>query len=487
MQMAFAMDYMMKQLQGCAVICLFSAISLVSTARSQELPFLHPLFTDHMVIQREISVPVWGWTNPGEEISVTLAGQSATATAGKDGHWQVKLAPLQAGGPHELAVTGSRVVTISDILAGDVWLCSGQSNMEWPVAASNNSEQEIAAADHSRLRLFTVPKRVSTEAHRTINSQWQLCTPQTIRGFSAVGYFFGRDLQRELDVPIGLIHTSWGGTLAEAWTSDEALSTMDDFLPAIAAFREMSAAQRHSINGFESAMEKWWNANDPGSNQSWSAASVATDNWKTMALPGNWESRGLDEFDGIVWFRKEFEVTDADVGKAAVLHLGPIDDRDTTWVNGKQVGAMNDWAANRNYSLPVGTLKAGRNVVAIRVLDTAGGGGLHGQSNQMSLDITDSDSIPLAGDWKYSVSTPLNKTTPAPQQLVSNPNIVTVLYNGMLAPLAPYAITRCTTQVSRKKFFSTPGQMRSRRWTGRSIAVSRSTEFAFRDGFPCGR
>ncbi len=312
--------------------------------------------------------------------------------------------------------------------------------MEWPVTACNNAQQEIAAADYPSIRLFTVPKRVSTEPQQTVDSQWQVCNPQTVPGFSAVGYYFGRELQRQLDVPIGLIHTSWGGTVAEAWTSAEALNTIDDFRPAVASFQQMVEAQRTGKDDFGQAMENWFNDNDPGSKQSWFQADIATDAWKTMTLPGGWESRGLNNFDGIVWFRTEIDVPPRAAGKEAVLHLGPIDDRDTTWVNDRQVGAMNDWNVARNYKLAAGVLQPGRNVIAIRVLDTGGGGGMHGQPHQMSLEISGSDAISLASEWQYQVSTSLAKTSPVPRQLSNNPNVVTVLYNGMLAPIVPYGI-----------------------------------------------
>lgn len=205
-----------------------------------------------MVLQRGIEAPVWGWAAPGEKVVVSVAGKSETATAGADGRWMAKLGPLGAGGPHELKVTGTQTVTVSDVLIGDVWICSGQSNMEWSVAASNNPQQEIAAANHPKLRLFTVPKRISTEPQQTVNSQWQVCSPQVISGFSAVGYYFGRELHRELDVPVGLIHTSWGGTIAEAWTSAESLNTMKDFRPHFPRFSSWSplkpAARTNSTN-----------------------------------------------------------------------------------------------------------------------------------------------------------------------------------------------------------------------------------------------
>ena len=200
---------------------------VVPRAAAEDKPLVHPLFTDHMVLQRELPAPVWGWTTPGGEIKVSLADKTATAKADNTGRWQVKLGPFPAGGPHTLRVEGPQTVVIQDVLIGDVWICSGQSNMEWGMGGVNNSQQEIAAANHPQIRLFTVPKRVATRPQELVSGSWQICSPQTVAGFSAVGFFFGRDLNKALDVPIGLIHTSWGGTVAEAWTSAEALNTMD--------------------------------------------------------------------------------------------------------------------------------------------------------------------------------------------------------------------------------------------------------------------
>jgi sialate O-acetylesterase len=432
----------MRSLQVLRFKGLLFAILLLNTAIvcAQEQPFLHSLFTDHMVMQRGIESPVWGWAKPGEKVTVSIAGKNAVATADENGRWLAKVGSLEAGGPHTLKISGPNSVTVKDVLIGDVWICSGQSNMEWPVAATNNPQEEIAAATHPKVRLYAVPKRISTEPQQNIASQWQTCTPQTIPSFSAVGYFFGRELNRQLDVPIGLIHTSWGGTVAEAWTSAEALSTMNDFQPAIESFHQMVQAQKTGTRNFEEAMNRWWNDNVPGTKQAWYKLEAKTADWKTMSLPGSWEERGLDNFDGIVWFRKEVNLPPCIAGKAARLNLGPIDDRDTTWVNGVQVGAMNDWNAERKYQIPAGVLKPGRNMVAIRVLDTGGGRGLHGQPNQMMLEVAETQAFKVHRDWRYQVSTPLAQTKPAPQQMSNNPNVVTVLYNGMLAPIVPYGI-----------------------------------------------
>ena len=413
-------------------------------AGAAKMPFLHPLFTDHMVLQRDVPVPVWGWTEPGKQVKVTLAGQSAAATADGTGRWLVKLGPLPAGGPHALEVTGPERAALSDVLVGDVWICSGQSNMQMSVASSDRAADEIAAANHPRLRLFTVPNRIALEPQSLVQGAWQLCTPQSVPGFSAVGYFFGRDLLEKLDVPIGLINSSWGGTLAEAWTSAEALSTMEDFRPAVKQLQEQVDARKAGTSRFDEQMDRWWKQADPGSasGAGWADPSHDAADWKTMDLPAAWESAGLDGFDGLVWFRKEVDLPASWAGKEAVLHLGPIDDRDTTWVNGVRVGEGDRWDAPRDYRVRQGTLLSGRNVVAVRVLDTGGEGGLRGQPGQLRLECAGGQipAVSLAGAWKYKAATTLDKLPPVPQRIDSNPNVVTVLYNGMIAPLVPFAI-----------------------------------------------
>ena len=432
-------------------------------------PLLHGLFTDHMVLQRDVLAPVWGHAEPGRRVKVEMAGKSAGATAGPDGKWAVKLGPFAAGGPHTLTVSasepvkvkgdlinqlrneaahladGPETVTLKGVLVGDVWICSGQSNMEWAVANSNDAEAEIKAADHPRIRLYTVPKRVASEPKEDVSGRWEPCSPETVGGFSAVGYFFGRDLQKELDVPIGLINSSWGGTVAEAWTSGEALATMDDFRPAVAELKEQAAEAGKGPVAFEKRMADWWRKNDPGTSEApgWADPKLDAASWKAMELPQHWEQAGLADFDGLVWFRKEFDLPESLAGKPLTLHLGPIDDRDTTFVNGVEVGHADQWLAGRDYKVPAGLAKAGRNVVAVRVLDTGGEGGIFGKPADLRLDPPDEAgvaSISLAGPWQYRVAAPLAKLATPPSPPGENPNTVTVLFNGMIAPLAPFAI-----------------------------------------------
>lgn len=435
---------------SCAVVLGFCT-SLFAVDQASN-PFLHPLFSDNMVLQREIRTPVWGWTTPGATVTVELDGATATCKAGSDGKWLAKLPPHKAGGPFILKVTGPETVTLSNVMLGDVWLCSGQSNMEMGIRICQNGDDEVAAAKYPNIRLFTVSKTMSFEPRALIkatqpsHAKWLVCGPDTAGadgwgGFSAVGYFFGRELHKTLNVPIGLIHSSWGGTIAEAWTSAEGLKTVSDFKDKIAAFEE--EVTKTKLNKVDPAkdMENWWMKNDPGARAGWEKADLDSSDWKTMAeQPKNWEQCGLSEFDGLVWFRKVVELPEGWANAEATLNLAMIDDMDTTFVNGVRVGGMDNWQAARTYKVPKGILKAGRNVIATRALDTGGGGGLHGAPESMNLSSEGQQPISLAGTWQYKVAAPLAEMKPVPKRLDDHPNQTTVLYNGMIAPLVPYAL-----------------------------------------------
>ena len=236
-----------------ALFLMQGLIAEASLAQPAAKPFISPMFTSNMVLQRGVPAPVWGWAEPGQKVTVRIAGATATATAGQDGKWMVKLKPLPVGGPYKMEVTGPQSLTFDNILVGDVWICSGQSNMEMGIGNVNNFQQEIAGANYPQIRLYTVTKKVAYEPQtgiirddKNLMGQWSVCTPESVRtggwnGFSAAGYFFGRQLHLDEKVPIGLIHTSWGGTIAEAWTSAEALQAMPDFKPAVDKLTETKA------------------------------------------------------------------------------------------------------------------------------------------------------------------------------------------------------------------------------------------------------
>jgi len=403
---------------------------------------------DHMVLQRDAPVPLWGWADAGETVTITFKGQTyqATPTPGT-GRWQVSLPAQKAGGPYELTIKGQNTLTLHDVLFGDVWLASGQSNMEWPVRDAVNGAQEVAAADYPQIRLLNVDNAPAFTPQADIRSAagWQVCGPGTVAGFSAVAYFFGRDLYQKYKVPIGLIGSEWGGTPAEAWTSAAALRPLADFNPTLDELATQTGSAE-AVGSYYAAREAAFQARllarDQGRRTGpagwWAAPAFDARSWASMALPGNWENppapAELRTFDGIVWFRREVELSTAEARQPAVLHLGQIDDVDSVWVNGVPVGGLSGWDIYRRYVVPTRALRPGRNVLTVRVTDYQRGGGIAGSPDSLRLDVVGRQ-LPLAGAWGYHIGFDLS-TLPATerQQLVPYRQ-PTVLYNGMIAPL----------------------------------------------------
>ena len=410
-------------------------------------PFLHGLFTDHVVLQRNARFPVWGQASPGTRVTVRFRGQSQDATASSDGRWQVELGPFSAGGPFTMEVDGPQRVVLQDVLVGDVWICSGQSNMEQGVLMARDPQREVAAAEHPTLRLFTVPKAHATTPQPDVQGRWVSCTPAAIAksgtwgGFSAVAYFFGRDLQRDLKVPIGLIQTSWGGTPAEAWVAARDLRGKPQLKVANEMLDLLVAADPDALH--RKRMESWWQKNDPGSSTmpGWASPSLDQSAWKVMRLPGIWEEAGLPDFDGVVWFRRVVDVPADWAGRDLVVSLGPIDDVDTTFFNGVAIGGLGEWDAKRQYPVPGRLVRSGPNVVAVRVLDVGGAGGLWGKPHELALRRADGAGgvISLAGDWMYRPSVTLAQVQPVASR-AGGPYTASVLYNAMVAPLLPFAV-----------------------------------------------
>lgn len=422
---------------------LITVLLWVPPLRAEVRP--NSLFGDNAVLQRDQRLPVWGTARDGEKVRVEFAGQTKSTVA-KQGKWSVRFSPLAAGGPYTLTINGEQnSLTLTNILMGDVWLASGQSNMQdplgptWWAAPVNNWQAEVAAGNYPQIRQFQVPMQVAYRPQTDTKGNWAVCSPQTVPGFSAVGYFFARDLQQTTRVPVGILFSAWGGTVAEAWTSAGSLRKMPDFTHALAAIQGVDPG------AFKRVLAGWYQTNDPGSSAepAWTDLALDTSTWKEMKLPTYWQHADLPGFNGIVWFRKEIYLPDGWAGKSARLHLDTIDDQDTTWVNGVPVGGMFSFADVRTYAVPAGVLRPGRNVIAIRVLDTGGLGGIYGKAENMKLEIPDSPDIPpisLAGGWRYQATTPLAKLPPIPANPNGNPNVVTVLYNGMIAPLQPFPI-----------------------------------------------
>lgn len=400
---------------------------------------LPKIFGDSMVLQRDQVIPFWGWAEGGEKITVQFHNQQKTARAGKDGKWKLLLGAETAGGPYTLTVKGKNTTVLKDILVGDVWICSGQSNMEFTVASGNNAAQEIASANYPQIRHFKVGNSVGeTPKEDLIHAgSWKDATPQNVGAFTAVGYFFARELYKQLGVPVGLVNTSWGGTDIETWTSREAFESNDEFKNMIKSVRtiNLDSAAKERSRAALALIEKVQGAlPDAATAATWKNSDVTDIDWPRMALPQLWESGPLPNVDGVVWFRKTIELSTEQAGKSAELHLSQVDDNDETYVNGAKVGSTNNYNTKRVYTIPAGLLKAGKNVIVVRVEDTGGGGGIYGEAGDMKLVINGSTQS-LAGDWAFRVAATSSTGN------ATNPNSYpTLLYNAMIHPLIPFAI-----------------------------------------------
>jgi len=237
-------------------LCMLTGLLIAAPLTFADVK-LPAVIGDNMVLQRHQRVPIWGTADPGERVTVTFAGQQVSAAADRDGHWLVRLNSLAAGGPREMTVAGKNTVELQNILVGEVWACSGQSNMQWSVRASNNAEEEVAAADYPEMRLFTVPRVPSSKPTTDIEAQWVVCTPETVPNFTAVGYFFGREVHKTLNVPVGLINTSWGGTPAESWTTRPTLETDPEFRPIVDRWIQAEQSYPEQKEKHEEALAKW--------------------------------------------------------------------------------------------------------------------------------------------------------------------------------------------------------------------------------------
>ncbi|OPZ28945.1 MAG: Glycosyl hydrolases family 2, sugar binding domain [Lentisphaerae bacterium ADurb.BinA184] len=420
---------------------------------------LAALFSDHAVLQQGLSVPVWGWTKPNMHVRVRLGEWAAESMSAMDGRFLVRLPPLKAGGPYDLKVdaVGKRTreqAVVRDVWVGEVWVASGQSNMEFTVAACGEAgEKEIRKGNLPGLRMITIPRLALAGRQSDVEAAWRPATPETLGEFSAVGHYFARRLHEELGVPVGIINTSWGGTIVEAWTSREALVQNPD-----------TCAEVHRYEATTHAPHYWRDASgdarpdprtralppDPGNRgfgRGWAKPDFADQSWPTMALPQTWQSAGHN-YSGVFWFRLAVEVPAAWAGRDLALRIGAVDKQDTTYFNGVKVGGLGEdlqeqfWNVPRDYRVPGRQVKAGRNVIAVRAFSFIYGGGMIGPADKMSLGPADGKGrpLPLAGDWRYQEEHNLGLTVIPSIVGPGNPNSPYMLFDNMIAPLLPYAI-----------------------------------------------
>ena len=412
---------------------------------------LPAIFTDNMVLQQQSDVPVWGKADPGEKVAVTTSwnSQSYEATTGSDGKWMVKVKTPAAGfTPCEISIKGKNTIRLKNVLIGEVWICSGQSNMEMPLAGWGkvmNYQQEIAEANYPAIRLLHVANTSANHPQDDVKLEgngWVECSPATIPEFSSVAYFFGRNLLKNRNIPVGLIDTNWGGTVAEAWTSASTLKRMPDFAGEVKQIESMSNEEEmEAYHEKFAAWEKEMKETDQGYSDGkavWASLDFNDSGWETMSLPGPWEKQ-LNAFDGIVWFRKTIDLPASMRGKELTLSLSTIDDNDLTFCNGEVIGSTNGYDKSRVYQIPARLTKNEKLQLTVWVLDTGGDGGFYGDAVNLFLS-RGKDKVSLAGDWKYRIGADLKSIDPVPQNPAGNPNRPSVLYNAMIHPLIPFTI-----------------------------------------------
>lgn len=433
-------------------ILLVTASALTAVGRPQ----LPPLFTDNMVFQQLSDAPIWGQAKPGKKVTISTSwdGGTITTMADASGLWRTSLRTPEAGGPYTVTISDGQKLVLQNVMVGEVWLCSGQSNMEMPIDGWSrvlNYEQEKQEANqYPNIRLLQVSRTVSaqplTELETNLGGGWQVCSAQSVKEFSATAYFFGRDIHKYRNVPVGLIDASWGGTFIEPWTSAEVLRLHPDMQEALDELSKQPADKAERERFFAHQMTAWKQqvkVLDPGfdgGRPRWASKDFDASGWPTMTIPVEWEKAELPNYDGAVWLRRTVDIPATWAGKDVTLALGPlVDDLDLTYFNGELVGETDHYGEQRTYTVPSRLVKSGRAVIAMHIIDTGGGGGLYSAADQLYLECR-GERIALGGDWHYQATVPLSKVLPVPVNDASTPNQVSVLFNAMIHPLVGFAI-----------------------------------------------
>lgn len=428
-------------------LLLFLAVSS-SFATSLRLP---AILADHMVLQQNSFTKIWGWAEAGEEVRVITSWnqQSYRVVADQDGNWLVSVATGKAGGPYTITVKAETTIVLKDILLGELWICSGQSNMEWQLTNAETAAEEIPRSNYPNIRLFTVEKHIAARPDVDLVGSWELCNPESSANFSAVAYFFGKMLHQDLGVPVGLVNTSWGGTPSESWTSREKLQEFGDFDQQLeelygASGEEMMLAEseREKVATMIKEQQDFDNQENSGFKEGWMKSGFNDASWDQMSCPAEWST--LEEvgmLEGVVWMRTEITIPEQWKGKSLTLELGPVDEMDVTYINGVEVGRnmiINNWNKPRVYQVP-GSLVKGKDLkLAIRIVNTHMQGGMIGEAGKMKIYPSGKpgkEEVMIAGNWKYRIAYRFPKVP-----MLFNAHTPSVLYNGMIHPIKNMAI-----------------------------------------------
>lgn len=394
---------------------------------------------DSMILQRDTKINIWGWATRDEKVSVKFNGKNYKTITGNNGKWKIQLAPAKAGGPYTMEIAGKNKIVLNNILIGDVWVCSGQSNMEHQLRLHDIIyAEEIQKANYPEIRQFKVPNVTSLTGKQNDlpAGSWKWANPTDVRDFSAVAYFFAKTLYEKYHVPIGLINASWGGSPIEAWMGEDSFTNFPDILKTIEKNKDTATVNAINRKAFAdyAALPK---PEDKGLEQKWFDISYQPKGWRKIAVPGYWEDQGIKNLDGIVWYRKEIDIPAAILNTPAKIFLGRIVDADILYINGVQVGTTGYLYPQRRYIIPAGVLKAGKNLLVVRVTNNAGKGGF--VPDKPYQLISGKDTIDLTGYWTYKVGA-VNKMTGFSSGAIALQNQPTALYNAMLAPITNYSI-----------------------------------------------
>lgn len=409
------------------------------------------LVSDGMVLQRDTKLIIWGWASPGEKVQVKFIKRTFRTIADSEGNWKIALPPMKAGGPYTMEVKGENSIIINDILLGDVWFCSGQSNMVLNMErVKERYPDDIASANFPEIRNFFIPAASDvTSVHKELPAgKWISSSPENVPGFGAVTFFFARSIYEEYHVPIGIINSSVGGTPIEAWTSEEGLKGFPQIISRIEKLKDtaylnpiLRSARRRPGTGEEPATNSRSADKGMSGPKPWYDVSYVPESWHRFWLPGYWNDQGVRGLNGIVWFRKVVDVPPSMTGKPAKLFMGRIVDADNVYINGVLSGSITYQYPPRRYDLPSGLLKPGKNLIVIKVTNNSGKGGF--VPDKPYYLVAGKDSIDLRGEWLYKVGQVFRPVSPGSgtgSPVISMQNEPTGLYNTMVAPLINYRI-----------------------------------------------
>ncbi len=368
------------RMPGFVLFSVFVCAMALSPSPACAAVRLPALFSDHMILQRDVPVIVWGWADPSEQVTVCIAAQEKMTQADASGDWQVTLAPIASADPLTLAVSGTNKLVVKDVLAGEVWICSGQSNMGVPLSAASKGEQEVAAAQDPQVHFFTVAPQGALEPASAVEGRWQVCSPQTASQCTAVGYFFARELRRQSNVPVGLIHSSVGGSPIEGWIERKTLDSIEELRPITAARFDLMKSQPEAIRKYPQQREQWetrYNVRPPankGQAQGWAAPDFDDHDWPVVTMPAAWAEAAGVTTGGVFWLRKDVVFPGELAGKACRMNFNFMHGQtDRAYFNGVEVGQSGDEPplfdmSPRRYDIPGKLVRSGKNVIALRIV-----------------------------------------------------------------------------------------------------------------------